>query len=125
MATGLGWFVTKHAIGIYGTTPPPAGFRRGDTRADQAVIDASAVEVALEVPADTPATVVAATVARDGGGLPVSAPVIARLPDGRHMAVAAEDDETVRAMGGTDVPGLVGAPVVVRPGAARYRLATG
>ncbi len=124
LATGLGWFVTKHAIGIYGTTPPPSGFRRGDTRPDQAAIDAAAVGVALEVPVDTPATIVAATVARDGGGVPVSAPVIARLPDGRHMAVAAEDDETVRSMGGTDIPGSVGATVVVRPGAARYRLAT-
>ena len=32
MATGLGWFITKHAIGIYGSEPPPAGFHRGDTR---------------------------------------------------------------------------------------------
>ncbi len=53
LATGLGWFVTKHALGLYGTTPPPGGFRRGDTTADQAGIDASAVEVALEVDAPT------------------------------------------------------------------------
>jgi len=41
------------------------------------------------------------------------------------MALAAADDEVVAAMGGLDIPGLVGSPVVVQPGAARYRLAAG
>ena len=70
------------------------------------------------------ATVVAATVGRAGDGSPESAPLIARLPDGRQMALAAADDETLGAMGETDVPGTVGGSVVVLAGAARYRLAT-
>ena len=122
MATGLGWFITKHAVGIYANTPPPGGFHHADTAADQAAIDAGAVEVALEVDAPTPATVVGVTVTRDGDGSPVSAPLIARLPDGRRMALAAADDEVVRTMGGIDTPGAVGETVVVQPGAARYRL---
>jgi acetyl-CoA C-acetyltransferase len=124
MATGLGWFITKHAVGIYGSVPPPAGFHRGDTASDQRAIDGSAVEVALELESETTATVVAATVGRAGDGSPESAPLIARLPDGRQMALAAADDETLRAMGETDVPGTVGGSVVVLAGAARYRLAT-
>jgi acetyl-CoA C-acetyltransferase len=124
LATGLGWFITKHALGVYGSTPPPAGFRRGDAAAAQAAIDASAVDVALEVEVSTPATVVAATVVRDGEGAATAAPLIARLPDGRHMAVSAADDEVVTAVGGLDVPGLVGTGVEVQSGAARYRLAT-
>jgi acetyl-CoA C-acetyltransferase len=124
LATGLGWFVTKHALGLYGTTPPPGGFRRGDTATDQAVIDAGAAEVALEVDEATVATVVAATVARDGDGSPTAAPVFARLPDGRQMALAPADDEVLVAVAGLDVPGLVGTQIVVQPGPARYRLPT-
>lgn len=123
LTTGLGWFVTKHALGLYGTTPPPGGFRRGDTTGDQARIDASAVEVALEVDAPTQATVVAATVVRDHDGTATGAPVIARLPDGRHMALAAEDRE-LKAVGQLDVPGRVGTDLVVLPGPPRDRLAT-
>jgi acetyl-CoA C-acetyltransferase len=123
LATGLGWFVTKHALGVYGSTPPPGGFRRGDTEADQATIDDSAVEVAESLDAPEPATVVAATVWRDNDGTAAGAPVIARLADGRHMALSPADDDVVAAMGATDVPGLVGGSVVVQAGEPRYRLA--
>jgi acetyl-CoA C-acetyltransferase len=124
LATGLSWYITKHAVGIYGTQPPPGGFHRGDTTTDQAIIDDSAVEIALEVDQPTVATVVGATVVRDGDGAPQSAPLIATLPDGRRMALAAADQEVLGSIGGIDVPALVGEPVVVQPGAARYRLAT-
>ena len=124
MASGLGWFITKHAIGIYGTTPPPGGFRVGDTTGAQSAIDSSAVEVALEVEAPTTATVVAATVIRDGQGSATGAPMLVALPDGRHMALMAADDDTVGAVGQLDVPGLVGSSVVVDPGGPRYRLPT-
>ena len=54
------------------------------------------------------------------------APLIARLPDGRHMALAPADDDGSRAIGGpSDIPGLVGTSIVVEPGEPRYRLATG
>ena len=125
LATGLGWFITKHALGLYGSSPPPAGFRRGDTTSAQARIDASAVVTALEVDRPTKASVIAATVIREGTGAPTGAPVIARLPDGRHMALAAAEDEVVTAMGDLDLPGLVGSSVIVQPGEARYRLAAG
>ena len=89
------------------------------------MIDASAVEVAGELGTGSVATVLAATVARNAEGGPDSAPLIVRLPDGRQMALAAADDDTLAAMGETDIPGLVGRTVVVQAGAARYRLATG
>jgi len=122
LATGLGWFVTKHALGVYGTTPPPAGYRRGDTAVAQAAIDASAVDVAGTLDAPETATVVTATVWRDNDGTAAGAPVIARLHDGRHMALAPADDDVVAAMGDTDMPGFVGASVVVQAGEPRYRL---
>ena len=125
LATGLGWFITKHALGVYGSSPPPGGFHRGDTADAQARIDDTAVTTALEVDRAEEATVVAVTVVRDNRGSATSAPLIARLADGRQMALAAADDEVVRAVGELDVPGTVGGSVVVQPGPARYRLAAG
>jgi acetyl-CoA C-acetyltransferase len=125
MTTGLGWFITKHALGLYGSTPPPGGFRRGDTGGAQARIDASAVETVTSVDAPTEATIVAVTVVRDHEGEATGAPLIARQRDGRHMALAPADEDVTRTVGGLDVPGLVGNAVVVMPGPARYRLATG
>ncbi len=123
LATGLGWFVTKHALGVYGAKPPPGGFRYGDTSRGQSVIDSDACDVALEVEGSTPATVVAATVIRDPDGTAVGAPAIARLPDGRHMAVGPADDETTVEVGRLDVPGLVGTSIHIQSGAPpRYRL---
>ena len=126
LATGLGWFVTKHALGLYGSEPPPGGYRHGDTSQAQTVIDSDALDVALEVDDATPATVVAATVVRDPDGTPVGAPLIVRLPDGRRMAVSPVDDKIAVELGGLDVPGLVGTSVVVQSGAPpRYRLGVG
>lgn len=124
LVTGVGWFITKHALGIYGSSPPPGGFHRGDTAGPQARIDASTVDVALELDEPAPATVVAATVIRDGDGSPTGAPMIVRLADSRHMAVAPADVEVTEEAGGLDVPGLVGTTVAVAAGPARYRLAT-
>lgn len=125
MATGLGWYVTKHALGIYGTTPPPHGFHRGDTSADQAAIDASAADVALDVAVPEVAHVVSATVWRDNDGSAAGAPVIARLADGRHMALAPADETVLAAMGTQDVCTLVGTTVEVQAGSPRYRLSDG
>jgi acetyl-CoA C-acetyltransferase len=126
LVTGLGWFITKHAVGLYGTEPPPHGFRRGDTSADQKAIDASAVDIALGVDRSegpTTATVVAATVIRDHEGAATGAPVIARMLDGRHITAAPADDDEISAAGEQDVPGMVGTQIVVDGNPPRYRLA--
>jgi acetyl-CoA C-acetyltransferase len=117
LVTGLGWYATKHAVGIYSAAPPAKGWRRGDTSDAQAVIDASAVEVAGD--AVGPATVVASTVVAGRDGAPRAAPVIARLPDGRHVAAAAEDDE-LAALEGRN---LVGERILVAGPLPRFRLA--
>lgn len=126
LATGLGWFITKHALGIYGADPPPGGYRQGDTTRAQSVIDSAALDIALAVDDTTRATIVAATVIRDSDGSPVGAPLIACLSDGRHMAASPADQETTDQVGGLDVPGLVGTSVLVQSGAPpRYRLGVG
>jgi acetyl-CoA C-acetyltransferase len=117
LVTGLGWYATKHAVGLYGSEPPAHGWRRGDTTAAQAAIDASAAVVATD--AVGPATVVASTVVVDRHGAPRAVPVIARLPDGRQLAAAAEDEE-LDALAGRN---LVGARIVVSGPLPRFRMA--
>ncbi|MGD0320703.1 MAG: acetyl-CoA acetyltransferase [Acidimicrobiales bacterium] len=132
LVTGLGWYATKHSVGIYGSRPPEDGWRSGDTRVAQRAIDASAVEVAdaAEVAQHARhgatvvgATVVAATVvgATEAGGRdgePTAAPVIARLDDGRHLALAAEETE-LRDLAGRN---LVGERVLVSGSPPRYHV---
>ena len=115
LCTGLGGFATKHGVGIYGAEPPPGGFRRGDTSADQADIDASAIEVATA--ADGVATVDGATVCYDNDGSVQAAPVIARLEDGRRVAAKA-DEAALDEMAGRSLVGhkvrIAGTPPVWR-----------
>jgi hypothetical protein len=80
------------------------------------------MEMALQVPDTTTATVVAVTVVRDHSGTSTGAPVIARLPDGRHVAASPADDEVVAEVGRGDTPGMVGTAIVVEGGPPRYRL---
>jgi len=124
LVTGLGGFVTKHGVGVYGSEPPPAGFRRGDTAADQKAIDDAAVPMAID-DAQGEATVEASTVVYGGAGEVESVPVIARLDDGRRVAATAADGD-LAAFAGTSLVGarirVSGAPPsfhVESPAAAR------
>lgn len=91
LVTGLGWYTTKHSIGVYGAEPAPDGFRRGSTTEAQATIDASELPVTLA--ASGPATVVASTVIYDREGEVATVPVFADLPDGTRVAANAHPDE--------------------------------
>lgn len=104
LITGLGWYVTKHSLGIYGSSPPPHGYRRGDCTEEQKKIDSTALEVAGSAGDPAVARVEAATVIYDREGNPASAPVIARLEDGRRVvARAAEGD--LQALSGRNIAG--------------------
>jgi acetyl-CoA C-acetyltransferase len=118
LCTGLGWFTTKHSIGVYGAEPPPSGFRRGDTTAAQAEIDATALPVTLE--ASGAATVVASTVIYDRDGAVSGAPVFADLPDGTRVAAAAHPDE-LSSLAGVSLVGRTIELVDSEP--VRYRVA--
>jgi len=124
LVTAVGWYLTKHAVGVYGTSPKAGGFLVGDTTAAQEQIDTSALpRVEMADGVSSLATVDASTVLYDREGEPVAAPVIATLDDGRRVAAAAGDGEA-KAVAGTF---LVGARVHVEaaPGeqnAPRYRL---
>jgi acetyl-CoA C-acetyltransferase len=116
LVTALGWYLTKHAAGLYGADPPPGGWREGDTTAVQKAIDATAVEITAE--ADGPAVVLAATVASGRQGEVTSAPVIARLDDGRHVAAAAHPSD----LPSLEERSLVGTRIEVQGAPLRYRI---
>jgi acetyl-CoA C-acetyltransferase len=119
LVTGLGWYITKHSIGVYGADPPSNGFQRGDTAADQATIDGSALEVAVE--ATGPATVDASTVIYGRDGSVTGAPVFARLPDGRRVVADVHGDDLTDALAGIS---LIGSTVEVSGSPPSYRIGT-
>jgi acetyl-CoA C-acetyltransferase len=110
LVTGLGWYITKHSAGVYGSTPPPNGYRRGDTSAEQARIDLTSVPVVGEAGGGagggggSTAVVDAATVIYDREGTPTSAPIIATLADGRRVVARASDDD-LPALAGRSIAG--------------------
>ncbi len=95
--TALGWYVTKHSVGLYSATPPPNGFRRVDPALPQAQVDA--------LPRREPAGVVdgsgeieATSVAFDRDGAPTIGIVSVLLADGRRALANCSDVDTLLAM---------------------------
>lgn len=117
LVTGLGGFTTKHAAGVYGTEPPPTGFRRGDTTTDQRAIDASAIPIAGDDAAGG-ATVDASTVIYAADGTVESVPVIATLDDGRRVAAKARPDDLSSLAGRS----LVGARIQIAGSPPAFRV---
>jgi acetyl-CoA C-acetyltransferase len=115
LVSALGWYTTKHAYGLYGTSPPARGFVAPDMTMRQRQIDATALPVTLH--ADGEATVVASTVVYDGESVTM-APVIATLDDGRRVAAAAGPGQ-LASLGGRN---LVGARVQVTGSPLAYQV---
>ena len=91
LTTALGWYLTKHAVGVYCSEPPRNGFWRADTTRAQDAIDATALP-APSTDAEGPCTVEAYTVLCGKDGDPVSVPLVTRLADGRRAVATASGD---------------------------------
>jgi acetyl-CoA C-acetyltransferase len=89
LVTGISWYCTKMALGIYGGSPPPNGWRHPDLSEAQARIDATALEIASEP--DGKATVDGFTVEHDKEAGPVRAPIYATLDNGQRVVAVAAD----------------------------------
>jgi acetyl-CoA C-acetyltransferase len=109
LATANGWFLTKHAMGIYSTTPTAGGWRREDPKAYQRDIDAGPHPALARAPQGA-ATIEAYTVthAREGYR---SGIVIGRDSGGaRFVANTPSDEATLRGLEsreGVGRPGVV------------------
>jgi acetyl-CoA C-acetyltransferase len=99
LVTGLGGFVTKHAIGVYATDPPPNGFRWEHIEADPSP------ERAVDDDHEGPATIESWTVMFDRDGAPETGIATLLTPDGRRAWASTTDADSVEAMTTTDIAG--------------------
>ena len=98
MSTGVGWYMSKHACGVYSAQPPPQPFRNIDANA--AVQRPPARRATLDHGDD--ATVEAYTVPFGADGAPEAVIVSAIAPDGSRALARSDDAETVGAFLDTD-----------------------
>lgn len=103
LVTGISWYCSKMALGIYGASPAPNGWRHPDTSDAQARIDATTIELASEP--DGKATVDGFTVEHDKDQGPVRAPIYATLDNGQRVVAVAADADTPKAIAGRSIIG--------------------
>jgi acetyl-CoA C-acetyltransferase len=94
LATALGWYVTKHAIGVYSATPPARSFR--DIGAQELVERRPPREASADYAG--PATLEAYTVPFASDGTPEAAIVAALTADGTRALVRTTDEPVIEAM---------------------------
>ncbi len=100
LVSGLGWYLTKHSLGLWSAAPPRSPWQRPDMSRAQAAIDATALRVAPLDEAVGPAIVDAYSVVHDRDTGPCSVPVIATLADGRRTIARSDDAELARHLSG-------------------------
>ncbi|MBI3784329.1 MAG: acetyl-CoA acetyltransferase [Deltaproteobacteria bacterium] len=121
LVTGLGWYVTKHSVGIYGTEPPQAPFSRRDPGLDQATIDQGPRAAVVEE-ANGRGTVETYTVLHDREGAPMRGIIVGRLDDGRRfLANTAGDRDVLEGLEGHEAIGRTGR-VVSKDGSNRFEM---
>jgi len=94
LVTGLGWYVTKHSMGIYSAAPPAYHWMREEPAAYQAELDAM-LHPALVLSPRGRGTIETYTVLHDRDGAPIRGVVIGRLPDGQRFLANTPDDRVV------------------------------
>ncbi len=111
LVTGISWYCTKMALGIYGGSPPPNGWQHPDMSEAQVRIDATALEIAPDPGGE--AVVDGFTVEHDKEEGPVRAPLYATLPDGRRVVAVAADADIPKKLSGRSI---IGEKVRIRSG---------
>ena len=99
LATALGWYATKHALGLYSNGPPARPY---------AVVDAAPEPVEPRVvagPADADATAETCTLIYDREGNPTYGILFALLGDGRRAVCKSDDPEVMASMTADDFLG--------------------
>jgi len=106
LVTALGWYVTKHAVGIYSTAEPATPWRATEPY-DDALGPPTAPALAHD--AAGRARIETYTVMHDRDGVPMRGLVISRLDDGRRILANTPEDREV-------LEGLMAAEGVGRAG---------
>jgi acetyl-CoA C-acetyltransferase len=114
LVSGLGWYMTKHAVGIYGATPPARPWERQVRATRQAAIDATPHPTCVEN-AEGRAEIETYTVLHDREGVAHEAIIVARLENGDRIFANVDPDADLLAM--LEREEMVGTPGHVRAGA--------
>src|SRR5205807_2605443 len=94
LSTALGWYVTKHAVGIYSATPPARPFR--DIGAQDLIERRPPREASADY--SGPATLEAYTVPFAGDGTPEAAIVAALAADGTRALVRTTEQHVIETL---------------------------
>jgi acetyl-CoA C-acetyltransferase len=97
MVSALGWYVTKHSIGLYSTAPPERGFTRVDSALTQASVDALPGRESAGTYSG-PATVEATSVVFERERAPAVAIISTITPDGRRALANTRDAAVMQDM---------------------------
>jgi acetyl-CoA C-acetyltransferase len=91
LVSGVGWYMSKHSLGLYGGRPPAGGWQPIDPGGLQADIDAGPVVEVVEQ-AQGKGRIETYTVMHDRADRPVQGIVLGRLSDGRRFLANTPDD---------------------------------
>jgi acetyl-CoA C-acetyltransferase len=94
LVSGLGWYVTKHSLGIYSAVPPSRPWQREDPAAYQDELERMPHPQMAMAPHGR-GTIETYTVLHDRDGTPARGVVIGRLPDGQRFLANTPDDHAV------------------------------
>jgi acetyl-CoA C-acetyltransferase len=95
--TALGWYISKHATGVWSATPPANGFRLVDPAASQAKVDALPSREGAGL-IDGAMTLEATSVAVERDGSPSLGIVTGLTGDGRRVLANIRDHDTLLAL---------------------------
>jgi acetyl-CoA C-acetyltransferase len=97
LTTALGWYVTKHSVGVWSTRPPDGAFRRVDPAATQATVDAAPSRNeagAFSGSIDVEAT----SVVMERDGTPAQGVLAGLAGDGQRVLAVSRDRDALTSM---------------------------
>jgi acetyl-CoA C-acetyltransferase len=94
LVSGLGWYLTKHSIGVYSATAPEQAWKRHDPRVLQQEIDRQPHPTSTVEPSGS-STIETYTVIHDRESAPALGIVIGRLDDGRRFIANPPSDRAL------------------------------
>lgn len=109
LITALGWYATKHSVGLYSASPPPQGAFRATSVQDE--VDRQPGR-SLAAGYDGPVTIEASTVVYERDGSPTLGIVAGLTPDGRRAWANTRQPGLLKSL---TSEGLAGQPAVLRP----------
>jgi acetyl-CoA C-acetyltransferase len=95
--TALGWYISKHAAGIWSASPPAHGFRRADAPTSQARVDARPRREPAGLVSES-VTVEATAVSVERDGSPSLGILTGLTADGRRALANTRDPDLLRSL---------------------------